>query len=268
MHLLSLCSSLAPLSAPPPLGSTRPLSVMEINKLIEKELLEEAHLNLLSLRQDFQEAQCGEEKGSAELSMKEKDLHLLYRDLRDKVKAVVRDSSDPRLLLCVARIVQEEERREREGQPGGLAAAGGGGGGAGGGAGGGGGGGGVPGHGGQGPPGGSGPEPRLAGGAPGSAGSGPGAGPGEGEEGPAVVLPTQLQGAQRLRGGAPRGAGAARRGAPGAGQGAEGPLRPAGLGREHLPEVRPLPPRTPYGLTLADLRSDTSVGAIMAVLLF
>ncbi|CAL8283114.1 unnamed protein product [Lota lota] len=100
-----------------------PLSVMEINKLIKMEILEEAHLNLLSLRQNFQEEQCGEEKGSMELSKKEKDLHLLYRELRDKVKAIVRDSSDSGLLVGVARIVQEEERRE--GEPGGLAVPGG-----------------------------------------------------------------------------------------------------------------------------------------------
>ncbi|CAL8298738.1 unnamed protein product [Arctogadus glacialis] len=102
-----------------------PLSVMEINKLIEEEILEEAHLNLLSLRRDFQEAQGGEggEEGSVELCRKEKDLHLLYRALRDKLKAAVRDAGDPRLLLAAARIVQEEERRG--GQPGGLGAAGG-----------------------------------------------------------------------------------------------------------------------------------------------
>ncbi|CAL8303603.1 unnamed protein product [Boreogadus saida] len=106
-----------------------PLSVMEINKLIEEEILEEAHLNLLSLRRDFQEAQGGggegegEGEGSVELCRKEKDLHLLYRALRDKLKAVVRDdaASDPHLLLAAARVVQEEERRE--GQPGGLGAA-------------------------------------------------------------------------------------------------------------------------------------------------
>ncbi|XP_030213309.1 exocyst complex component 3-like protein 4 [Gadus morhua] len=100
-----------------------PLSVMEINRLIEGEILEEAHLNLLSLRQDFQEAQGGEGEGSVELCRKEKDLHLLYRALRDKLKTVVRDASDPHLLLAAARIVQEEERRE--GQPGGLGAPGG-----------------------------------------------------------------------------------------------------------------------------------------------
>ncbi|CAL8273754.1 unnamed protein product [Merluccius merluccius] len=105
-----------------------PLSVMQINELIEKEVLEEAHLNLLSLRQEFKEEWCVEEKGSIELSKKEKDLHLLYTALRHKVKAIVRDSSsltsrNQDLLVYIARIVQEEERRE--GEPGGLAVPGG-----------------------------------------------------------------------------------------------------------------------------------------------
>ncbi|KAJ3597009.1 hypothetical protein NHX12_003409 [Muraenolepis orangiensis] len=96
---------------------------MQINKLIEMEVLEEAHLNLLSLWQEFQEEQCGEVEWSMELSKKEKDLQLLYRELRDKVKTIVRDSSslpsgNKGLLLSVARLLQEKERRDRE--PGGL----------------------------------------------------------------------------------------------------------------------------------------------------
>lgn len=88
---------------------------MQINKLIEMEELEEAHLNLLSLRQEFQEEQCGEVEGSMEQSKKEKDLQLLYRKLRDKVKTIVRDSSslpsrNKGHLVSVARLVQEEER--------------------------------------------------------------------------------------------------------------------------------------------------------------
>ncbi|KAJ3613762.1 hypothetical protein NHX12_020008 [Muraenolepis orangiensis] len=101
---------------------------MQINKLIEMEELEEAHLNLLSLRQEFQEEQCGEVEGSMEQSKKEKDLQLLYRKLRDKVKTIVRDSSslpsrNKGHLVSVARLVQEEERRD--GEPGGLAEPGG-----------------------------------------------------------------------------------------------------------------------------------------------
>ncbi|XP_029316652.1 exocyst complex component 3-like protein 4 isoform X2 [Cottoperca gobio] len=101
-----------------------PLSVMQINKLVEMEVLEEAHLNLLALRQEFQQEleQCGEDS-SIELSKKEKDLNLLYGDLRKKVNTIVRDSNslpsrNKMLLVFVARIIQEEERRA--GTPSGL----------------------------------------------------------------------------------------------------------------------------------------------------
>ncbi|XP_056152070.1 exocyst complex component 3-like protein 4 isoform X2 [Lampris incognitus] len=103
-----------------------PLSVMQISKLIEMEVLEEAHLNLLSLRQEFQQERerYKEEVSSMELAKKEKDLSLLYADLRNKVKTIVRDSNslpsrNKGLLVHVARIIQEEEKRELD--PGGLA---------------------------------------------------------------------------------------------------------------------------------------------------
>ncbi|XP_068456290.1 exocyst complex component 3-like protein 4 [Clinocottus analis] len=102
-----------------------PLSVMQINKLIEMEVLEEAHLNLLALRQEFQRERerCGEDS-SMELAKKEKDLNLLYGELRKKLTVIVRDSNslpsrNKALLVLVARIIQEEERRAAE--PGGLA---------------------------------------------------------------------------------------------------------------------------------------------------
>ncbi|XP_045919063.1 exocyst complex component 3-like protein 4 isoform X2 [Micropterus dolomieu] len=102
-----------------------PLSVMQINKLIEMEVLEEAHLNLLSLRQEFQQERerCGEDS-PMELAKKEKDLSLLYGELRNKVNTIVRESNslparNKELLVPVARIIQEEERRAEE--PGGLA---------------------------------------------------------------------------------------------------------------------------------------------------
>lgn len=97
---------------------------MQISKLIEMEELEEAHLHLLALRQEFQqERRCCEEDVLMELAKKEKDLNLLYRDLRSKIQAVVRSSTSAPsvskdLLLGVARIIQEEERRAEE--PGGL----------------------------------------------------------------------------------------------------------------------------------------------------
>ncbi|KAM9354473.1 exocyst complex component 3-like protein 4 isoform 1-T3 [Pholidichthys leucotaenia] len=99
-----------------------PLSVMEINKLIEMEVLEEAHLNLLALRQELQQEQHSEDL-SITLAKKEKDLSLLYTDLRKKISDIVRDSNsfplrNKKLLVPVARIIQEEEKRAEE--PGGL----------------------------------------------------------------------------------------------------------------------------------------------------
>lgn len=97
---------------------------MQISKLIEMEVLEEAHLNLLALRQEFQQERrlCGEDS-PMELAKKEKDLSLLYGDLRNKINTIVRDSNsfpsrNKGLLVPVARIIQEEERRVEE--PGGL----------------------------------------------------------------------------------------------------------------------------------------------------
>lgn len=95
---------------------------MQISKLIDLEVLEEAHLNLLALRREFQQESFGEDS-SMELAKKEKDLNLLYRDLRNRITTIVRDSNslpsrNKGLLVHVARIIQEEERRAEE--PGGL----------------------------------------------------------------------------------------------------------------------------------------------------
>uniref|UniRef100_A0A3B5ASF8 Exocyst complex component 3-like 4 n=1 Tax=Stegastes partitus TaxID=144197 RepID=A0A3B5ASF8_9TELE len=93
---------------------------MQINKLIEMEVLEEAHLNLLSLRQEFQqEQQQYAEDLSVELAKKEKDLNLLYGELRKKICHIVRDSNslpsrNKALLVPVARIIQEEDRRAED----------------------------------------------------------------------------------------------------------------------------------------------------------
>ncbi|KAM4541971.1 exocyst complex component 3-like protein 4 isoform 2-T4 [Odontesthes bonariensis] len=101
-----------------------PLSVMEINKLIVNEVLEEAHMNLLALRLEFQQDQEQSVKDCpVELCTKEKDLNLLYRDLMNKISSIVRDSNsfparNKGLLVHVARIIQEEEKRAKE--PGGL----------------------------------------------------------------------------------------------------------------------------------------------------
>lgn len=96
---------------------------MQISNLIETEDLEEAHMNLLALRREFQREGCGLEDAPMELANKEKDLNLLYRNLREKIRTIVRDSNalpsrNKGLLVHVARIIQEEERRAEE--PGGL----------------------------------------------------------------------------------------------------------------------------------------------------
>lgn len=97
---------------------------MQISKLIEMEVLEEAHLNLLGLRQELQREQesCGEDLPT-EIVKKEKDLSLLYGDLRNKINIIARDSNslpsrNKGLLVPVARIIQEEEKRAKD--PGGL----------------------------------------------------------------------------------------------------------------------------------------------------
>lgn len=101
-----------------------PLSVMQINKLIEMEVLEEAYLNLLAMRQEFQmEQDQFADDSPMELAKKEKDLALLYTDLRKKICTIVCDSNslparNKALLVHVARIIQEEEKRAKE--PGGL----------------------------------------------------------------------------------------------------------------------------------------------------
>lgn len=90
---------------------------MQINKMIEEGLLEEAHLNLLALRLEFQrEQKQHQEESPMELVKKEKDLSLLYGNLRKKIRDVVRDNK--KQLGFVARIIQEEEKRAEE--PGGL----------------------------------------------------------------------------------------------------------------------------------------------------
>ncbi|KAM6961257.1 exocyst complex component 3-like protein 4 [Aplochiton taeniatus] len=116
-----------------------PLSVMQINELIGQELLEDAHLNLLSLRQQHEkktkEGQPAEEeegKSSLDRANEQKDLRMLYDILRKKVQEIVRGSNhrhpdgspqhNKELLVQVARIIQEEERREGETGPGGSPA--------------------------------------------------------------------------------------------------------------------------------------------------
>ncbi|XP_043085423.1 exocyst complex component 3-like protein 4 isoform X1 [Puntigrus tetrazona] len=102
-----------------------PLSVMEINRLIEKEHLEEAYVNLLSLRLEFQrERQALEQEDyPIEVVNKEKDLGLLCGTLKNKMSAIVHNSSalplhNKELLVYVSYIILEEEKRQ--GEPGAM----------------------------------------------------------------------------------------------------------------------------------------------------
>ncbi|XP_077053153.1 exocyst complex component 3-like protein 4 [Siphateles boraxobius] len=102
-----------------------PLSVMEINKLMEMEALEEAYVNLLSLRLELQREHqaLDQEDCPIDLVHKEKDLSLLYGTLRNKMSIIVRNSSalpscNKELLVYVAQIILEEEKRQ--GEPGAM----------------------------------------------------------------------------------------------------------------------------------------------------
>lgn len=89
--------------------------------MIEMEQLEEAYLNLLSLRLELQKDRqaLDQEDYPIELVNKEKDLRLLYGTLRNKMFTIVRDSSAhpsrcKELLVYIAHIIPEEEKRQGE----------------------------------------------------------------------------------------------------------------------------------------------------------
>ncbi|TSK22817.1 Tumor necrosis factor alpha-induced protein 2 [Bagarius yarrelli] len=97
-----------------------PLSVMQINNLIKNNVLEEAYLNILSLREEFQcEQKALDGKSfSVELVNKKKDLSLLYNNLKEKLTEIVQQSSvqpfsNKELLVPVAVIIEEEEKRDK-----------------------------------------------------------------------------------------------------------------------------------------------------------
>lgn len=93
-----------------------PLSVMQINQLIEKEYLEDAHQNLLLLWREFQqERDHSNGSSSMDLVKKENDIMLLYKYLREKITTIVCNSnslpsSNHELLVTVADIIQKEEK--------------------------------------------------------------------------------------------------------------------------------------------------------------
>ncbi|XP_047668681.1 exocyst complex component 3-like protein 4 isoform X2 [Tachysurus fulvidraco] len=100
-----------------------PLSVMQISNLIKKNILEEAYLNILSMREEFQREleALGEKSLPTELLNKKKDLSLLNNNLKDKLCEIVQQSSaEPpchkELLVQVAVIIEEEENRKVAGQ--------------------------------------------------------------------------------------------------------------------------------------------------------
>ncbi|XP_066535892.1 exocyst complex component 3-like protein 4 isoform X2 [Hoplias malabaricus] len=102
---------------------TKPVSVLQIDELLKCGDLEEAYLNLLSLRLEFQHKMkdLGEEAPSADLTKKEQNVSMLYKELRTKMTDIVQHSCDQtskELLVHVACIIQEEEKRE--GDPGGI----------------------------------------------------------------------------------------------------------------------------------------------------
>ncbi|XP_062852196.1 exocyst complex component 3-like protein 4 isoform X2 [Trichomycterus rosablanca] len=97
------------------------LAAMQINDLIQNKSLEEAYINLLSMRLEVQREQkaLGEKAMSVELIHKEKDLCLLFNNLKDQLTEIVRESCilpsyDKELLVQVAAIIQEEERNKGE----------------------------------------------------------------------------------------------------------------------------------------------------------
>ncbi|GAA6093216.1 exocyst complex component 3-like protein 4 isoform X1 [Tachysurus ichikawai] len=100
-----------------------PLSVMQISNLIKTNILEEAYLNILSMREEFQREleALGEKSLPNELLNKKKDLSLLNNNLKDKLCEIVQQSSaEPtchkKLLVQVAFIIEEEESRKVAGQ--------------------------------------------------------------------------------------------------------------------------------------------------------
>ncbi|XP_047010166.2 exocyst complex component 3-like protein 4 isoform X3 [Ictalurus punctatus] len=96
-----------------------PLSVMEISNLIQMAALKEAYLNILSLQKEVQCEQeaLGEGASPMKLALKEKDLNLLYNNLREKLTEIVHQSCahpscNKELLVQVAGIIQDKEKRE------------------------------------------------------------------------------------------------------------------------------------------------------------
>ncbi|KAK6478956.1 exocyst complex component 3-like protein 4 isoform X1 [Huso huso] len=95
-----------------------PLSVMEIHDLINKGVLEEAHLHLLLLKKelDAETSKTVQEGAQSELLRKTKDMELLCGALRDKLKSIVKDSLNNAedLLTNAVKIIVEEDKKEHD----------------------------------------------------------------------------------------------------------------------------------------------------------
>ncbi|XP_041121803.1 exocyst complex component 3-like protein 4 isoform X2 [Polyodon spathula] len=95
-----------------------PLSVMEIHDLINKGVLEEAHIHLLLLKKelDSEASKTVQEGTQSELLRKTKDMELLCGTLRNKLKSIVKDSlnNSQDLLTNAVKIIVEEDKREHD----------------------------------------------------------------------------------------------------------------------------------------------------------
>lgn len=120
--MMNICQCVVVPNSPVTLSSYLSFcAVMEINYLIETAALKEAYLNILSLQKEVQSEQkvLGKEAFSEKMVNKEKDLHFLYNNLRNKLSNIVCQSfvqpfCNKELLVLVAGIIQDKETREGE----------------------------------------------------------------------------------------------------------------------------------------------------------
>ncbi|XP_056104150.1 exocyst complex component 3 [Rhinichthys klamathensis goyatoka] len=104
----------------------KPCTVLQITDYIQKDMLKEAYLNLLSMhRLELQKELKAVGEGAPPTNQvpKETDVNNLFVTLRNKMSVIVRNSSalplrNKELLVCVAQIILEEEKRQ--GEPGAM----------------------------------------------------------------------------------------------------------------------------------------------------
>ncbi|MGH0180794.1 UNVERIFIED_CONTAM: hypothetical protein FKN15_004955 [Acipenser sinensis] len=92
--------------------------VMEIHDLVNKGVLEEAHLHLLLLKKelDAETSKTVQEGAQSELLRKTKDMELLCGALREKLKSIVKDSLNNAedLLTDAVKIIVAEDKKEHD----------------------------------------------------------------------------------------------------------------------------------------------------------